>query len=286
MQVENELRPAGDTSSSDAATWLDLWRLVLNGWRWILSGALLGFLAGFLVLQMLPQKWQAIALIQVGQVGQVGQAGSIPVETAAQVVERIGSTNFMVDVARTLKDDEWQEEISGDIRGGEKWVKATVPKNSTRIELKTFGSTPERARQVAEGIVMALAARHEYMAKPTLSRLQNELLVTQEKLSAFDADNKIIGKILAKQPPTDARFSQLALLNSIRTMKENEVFELRQHKVAIETALSEPATQSTRAIEGIYVPSKPVSPKSALVLVLGIACGILLGVGATIVKSR
>ena len=48
--------------------------------------------------------------------------------------------------------------------------------------------------------------------------------------------------------------------------------------MALETALSAPATQPAKAIEDVFVSDKPVSPKKALLLALGLIGGLLAGV--------
>ena len=48
--------------------------------------------------------------------------------------------------------------------------------------------------------------------------------------------------------------------------------------MAYETALMPPATQPAKALEGIFVVDKPVSPKKGLLLALGIIGGLLGGV--------
>jgi len=76
----------------------------------------------------------------------------------------------------------------------------------------------------------------------------------------------------------DERFTQIALMTSLRTQKEAETFAQRQTISALETALSAPATQPTRPIERIFVPEKPISPKKALLLILGSMGGLLIGI--------
>lgn len=280
MQEKNTLN-ATDSPDDDQTAITDLWQSLCEGWRWIAGGALVGLLVAFLALQAIPKKWQSTAMIQVGQVGQVGQVASIPVETAAQAVERMNTGSFQIEVARELKHEAWLKAISTDARAGRNFFKATVPKTSARIELATFGTTPENARQIAEGIIAALTKRHEELARTTLVRLQNELSVTEEKLKAFSEESKALDRVLASGQVAAPRFfSQFVLLSSIRIGKEGEVYALRQHKVAIELALVKPATQPTGAIEAIYVASDPVSPKPALVLVVGIVGGLLLGIAA------
>jgi LysM repeat protein len=261
--------------------------VLCGGWRWIAGGALIGLLGAFLALQMIPAKWQSSAMIQIGQVGQVGQVASIPVETAAQAVERINTGSFQLEVARELKHEAWLEAISTNEKGGKKYFRAAVPKNSTRIALTTFGTSTESALQIAEGIVAALAKRHKEMAGATLARMQNELSVTEEKLKALTEDSKALDRAISSGHVTDPRFfSQFALLSSVRIRKEDEVYALRQHKVAIELALTPPATQPTKVIEEIYVARDPVSPRPALVLFVGIVGGLMLGAAALFVRSR
>ncbi len=285
MQIQNEF-DATDDSDDDWASITDLWHSLCEGWRWVVGGMFLGLLVAYLVLQVTPKKWQAIGLVQIGQVGQVGQVGSIPIETPQQVIERIETGAFQIEVAHALKHQAWLKAITATTRGGEAFFTARVPRNSTHIEIKSFGPTPESARQVAEGIVSALSKRHEELIKPTIVRLQSELSITQEKLKAFEESTKPLGKMPSLGSVTDSRFSQAVLLNSMRIGRENEVYSLRQQEVSIKVALSEPTTQPTRVVEAIYVATDPVGPKAGLVLAMGIAGGLILGAAALFIRFR
>ena len=69
-------------------------------------------------------------------------------------------------------------------------------------------------------------------------------------------------------------------MTGLRVQKASELFAQRQAIVALETALSAPATQPTKAIEAVFVTDKPVSPKKTLLLALGLIGGLLAGVVA------
>jgi hypothetical protein len=285
MQIKNQSDSIED-SDDDLALIADLWHALCEGWRWIAGGMFLGLLAAFLILQAIPKKWQAVVLVQVGQVGQVGQVNPIPIETPQQAIERIETGAFQIEVASALQHQNWLKAMEKTARGGKGFFTAKVPtKNSTRIEIASFGSTPENARQIAEGIVSALGKRHEKLIEPTKFRLQSELALTQEKLKTSENIVKSLGAI-STGSIADSRFSQAVLLNSLRTGRENEVHHLRQHATALKIALDEPMTQPTRMIEAVYVAADPVSPRTGLVLAVGIAGGVLLGVAPLFFRSR
>jgi hypothetical protein len=111
-----------------------------------------------------------------------------------------------------------------------------------------------------------------------LEKMQADLGIAKEKLASAERELDGLNKMAAGAGIKDERFTQLSLIASLRVQKEAEVFGQRQNIMAYETALMPPATQPAKALESIYVGSKPVSPKKSLLLALGGIGGLLAGV--------
>ena len=99
--------------------------------------------------------------------------------------------------------------------------------------------------------------------------MRTDLAITREKLTSAERDLESLNKLVAAAGIKDDRFTQLALMTSLRIQKEAETFNQRQMIMALETALEAPATQAAKAIEEVFISDKPVSPKKALLLALG-----------------
>lgn len=263
--------------SNDFLSLDDVARLVRRTWRSAVVFAVVGGGVGFGLMAALPEKYEAVAYVQPGQFGQPGQTAPVPVETPHQAIERMSTGEFQLEIANAIGDQDMANAIlrSGALKTGP--FKASVVKNTGRIELRVRARTSNAARRLTEAIIAGIAKRHLDLAQPTINRLKHELTVVQEKRKAFEASYEELGKVLASARLSDQRFTQYSLATSVRLSRENDVYALRQQELALQIALSEPTTQPAKAVEPIFVGAEPVSPRLPLLLGGGILLGGLFG---------
>ncbi|MBN8498388.1 hypothetical protein [Accumulibacter sp.] len=91
-------------------------------------------------------------------------------------------------------------------------------------------------------------------------------------------ETESLNRFVANAGIKDDRFTQLSLLTSLRLQKESEFFNQGPIVSMLEAALNPPATQSSEAIEPVFVSDKPVSPTKGLLLALGLIGGLFAGV--------
>lgn len=264
----------------------ELLQSLRRGWRWAGTGAFAGILLAAGAVWGLPAKYEAVAYVQPGQLGQPGQVAPVPVETPHQTIERMGTGEFQLEVARVIGDHEWMTAIARSGGAATPPFQASVVKNTGRIELRVRHRTPAASKQLAEAVINGIARRHLDLAQPTINRLKHELSVVQEKRKAYEASYEELGKVLASARLSDQRFTQYSLATSARLSRESDVYALRQQELAIEVALSEPATQPAEAVEPIFVAENPVSPNVPAILMLGAVGGALLGLTASALRRR
>ena len=283
-----------EVMQGDEISLFDLWEKLRDGWKAVVGGLVLGIAGAVSGIVLIPPKYEAVAVIQVGQVGQValvdlgGQVGQVavggqPVEPPVQAVERMKTAAFQRKVAEALNDQEWLGEIARSATGSTNllWmqvIKGTVGSQIPLIEVRAGGDSPEAAKRKVESAVAELVKAHAELAQPALARMLADLAINREKLASAERDLATLTKLVEAAGIKDDRFTQLALMTSLRIQKEAETFGQRQMIMALETALGAPATQSARAIEAVFVPEKPVSPKRSLLLALGAVGGLLAGV--------
>jgi hypothetical protein len=189
---------------------------------------------------------------------------------------------FQRRVAEALGDQEWLDAVAH--TGATKdlslqVIKATVGAEQVPlIEMRVSGESPESALKKIGAAIAELIKIHGELAKPALNRMRTDLAITREKLTSAERDLDALNKLVAAAGIKDDRFTQLALMTSLRIQKEAETFNQRQMIMALETALEAPATQAAKAIEEVFITDKPVSPKKALLLALGAIGGLLAGV--------
>jgi LPS O-antigen subunit length determinant protein (WzzB/FepE family) len=276
----------------DEISLFDLWERLRDGWRYVVGGTVLGLAGAGAALMILPPKYEAVAVVQVAQVGQItyaqlGQVMQIPslnVEPATQAVERMKTPAFQTTVAKSLANQAWIDDLQQSANATARYlslqlIKATSAQGaSSLIEVKANGASPDEAKKIADASVNELSKRHSELAKPILEKMHSDLKIAKEKLVSAEKELEGINKLVASAAVKDDRFTQLSLMTGLRVQKESELFAQRQAIAALETALSAPSTQPTKAIEDIFVTDKPVSPKKSLLLALGLIGGLLAGV--------
>lgn len=269
---ENELQQENEISL------FDLWETLREGWKRVVGGTALGLAGAVVAIILLAPKYEAVAVVQVGQVGQVGQAAPLQVEAPAQAIERLKSSSFQLSVAEDLGDQEWKELLLSSSTATTRHLAVQVMKTAPVIELKVSASSPEQAKSIAEATIKGLARKQDEIAKPMVDKMKADLSITKEKLASAKKGLETLSKMAMNAVVKDERFTQLSLITSLRVQKDAEVFGLRQTIMAYETALMPPATQPVKALEPVYVASKPVSPQKPLLIALGLVGGLLVGV--------
>jgi len=268
-----------DLVQDDEISLYELWERLRDGWRTVVGGALIGLAGAGAALVILPPKFEALVVVQVGQVI------STPVEPPVQAVERMKTPAFQTAVAQALGDQTWLDALQRSANATAKYlvpqlVKATAASPAPLIELRTNAATPAAAAAIANGAVKELAQRHAELAAPVLAKTRLDVAIARERLVNAERELESINKLVAAASIKDERFTQLALMSELRIQKQAELFNQRQMIMALETALTAPATQPARAMEAVFVADKPVSPKKTLLLALGLIGGLLAGIVA------
>ncbi len=262
----------------------DLWQRLQDGWRHVLGGAAIGLLGAGAAIALIPPKYEAVAVVQVGKV-----AGT-PVEAVVNAVERMKTSSFQFGVAERMGHQAWSNDLLSSFSSAGKHLslqvaKATAAGPMPLIELKATGESEEKAKAIADATVLELANRHADIAKPLVEKLNFDLLIAKEKLAGAEKELESITKLVANVGVKDDRFAQLSLMTALRVQKEAEAFAQRQAIMALENSLIAPATQPAKAIEAVFVTNRPVSPKKGLLIALGLVGGLLAGVVAVFVTD-
>lgn len=268
----------------DEISLFDLWEKLRDGWKAVAGGVVLGIAGAIVGIVLIPPKYEAVAVIQIGLIGSPGKeiqgANSVAVEPPSQAVERMKTPAFQRKAASLAGDQVWQESLStagvsgtDDLRP--QVIKGTIAQGQTPlVELRAIGRTPDVAKKKAEVSIAQLALLHEEMAAPPLAKMKAELTVLKDKLAISESETARLTKMASASGGLEERLSPMTLLGNVRGLRDSE---LRQNILGLEMALGVPATQPTKAIEEIYVSAKPISPKKALLLALGSIGGLFAG---------
>ena len=261
-----------DMLSKDAEMGIfDLWRIVRNGWRFIALGAAMGLLGSLLAIWKSPAMYQATAIIQPGWVG------GKEIEPTNTAREQLKAPAFVLEAGRRAGETQLVEFLTDGDMGLVARVKALNVKGTNMIELKTWADNPDSAKRLNEVLLSYLVVRHEEKSVVMKDKIKSDIEAAKARLLAGEQELAALSKAPSGILMLDSQFAPFGQLPFERNQKQAEVFLLTQLLMALEQMLLPPATFPTHAIESIYVPSKPVSPNSALLLFIGLIGGLGAG---------
>ena len=267
---------ATENESTDEFDLLDLVNFIRRNFIYLLGGMLLGLALALILAFLLPKQYQANALVRVGEIGSVNATGTI-IEPSLQVVGRIKSQSFQDDVLQALNISvEFDDDVL--VKQFRKNLNVKLEK-SELISLSLKALSRAEAIKNMQEVVNQLNKSHIRMSRPTVSRLELELVSVNDELKLADKDMKQLSKTLEIQSEkiTDMKFSQSVLLNSLRISKEQEYRNFRDSKRMLEERLSPERTFPTHVLGRIEVSKKPVYPNYSIFVGVGLLLGLFAG---------
>lgn len=256
----------------DEISLFDLWERLRDGWKVIAGGLVLGIAGAVAGIVVIPPKYEATAILQIGKVA------GVSIEAPEIVVQRIRQPAFLVAVAEAAADTPWSQRLHAN-PSGDNTVTPSVVKGTPLLSIVATGETLDQAAKRINLTVERLRGSHEEIGNPLIRKINGDMAVTREKLKAAELEFAELSKgSTGGTTLRDAQFAPVALVTSLRVQKQADIFGLRQQLIAAENSLLPPATEPTRPLEMVFAPEIPVSPKKSLLLALGSIGGLLAGV--------
>ena len=208
----------------------------------IIAGAgLLGAVAGFVVSQIVPEKWGAEAIVLISR------AGSAPLEPPSLVLERLRSTSFLT-IALERKGLGHLVRSLASTGGGQMSVSVIRQADAVKIEIQ------DRTAQGAIDLVTAIYEALRDELDKTIDRNRDYLLEQQKGLAAI-ADQSL-------------HFSD-------QEGTAMNLVEILRDKRGVETLLAN--LEPTRLVVPISAGFRPVFPRPSYFALAGLIAGLTLG---------
>lgn len=262
--------------------------------RWlVLSLVALGLALGVASAWLLPKRWDAVVLVQIGQVGRLTPISNepnnsnqpryltFPIEPSASAAERIRDRAFLKEVL------EFQKLPTGDgldstaesrvIRDS---LRVSVPRGTDLLEIQVSGYSPEVARSNAAAVLAVLGRAHLRLIEPSMVTLKSQLQHVQSELAASIKERARLEELFSAlnvAGKKNDRVSESVLTGFLISLKQREIQALSDRKLQIEEQLSPGRTFQTAGMSDIYVPARPSFPSR---LIFGLAGGGIALIGA------
>lgn len=227
----------------------------------------LGLLVGLVIAFVLPNKFDATALIESASVGKIARAG---VEPPAVLAEKMKvPTYYSATTVQTCELKDFKDPSYELV----KRLRPNVAKNSTYVAVSFTASSPDIAKKCLEGVLEDVVENQARMAKPMIDNLQVELTNAEQELQSniMERDQQRIKNReklnVAKSKLTaaenfvekfskdslsfnfgDQQFSATALLLSTLIAKQNEIKDLEIQINALELEVAANMTDKDQAV--------------------------------------
>lgn len=261
MQNEGQQTISNEISLRDIVDFLKRNQRLMVFW------GLAGLLLSTAYVALAPKKYEARWQMQMAQFinGNVYINGEEP----AALLQRLRApTVYPVEVQQSCGIPEnWE---FGDYLGGT--LKVEITKNvANTVDMKVYASNSDQAKKCAEVIVAMIMAQQRSLIEERLAGRQAQLAQYQ---NALREEQRQLETIKKSQLGNFGYLAQLDKLSWLRTRidaLQEEAFLSQMHPAKLGAP--------------IYAPSKPVSSKVGLLLLLGVSLGLMLGVLYALVRD-
>jgi uncharacterized protein involved in exopolysaccharide biosynthesis len=244
----------------------------------IIITTIIGALIGTLISQFQHPKWLARMTVQIGQVTMPSQATQL-LESQLSAIDRynLPGTKLLVLKEMGLPTDVDENNEAKVIFNS---LHATPAKGSDLIELEVSDYSRDRANAALIASFNVFSAEHQKKFEPALADMKRDLDTASTKLAAIQADSdrtyQSIHSGNAQGNGSGGNANDILLTNTAELLN-GQIDALTRQKIELQGALSPLRTYPTRILVAPYVPVRPNTPSSKLLIAVGGALGLLVG---------
>jgi hypothetical protein len=262
MKESIQMNEIAETHQDDELSLFDLFDFVRENWLGIAVSGTLGVLLATVYLFVAPPVYEAQLQLEMARIS--ADSGNrtlgVPVEQASLLVERLRlPSTYKQETAQAcavenarFPFDELAERVNA----------RTIKGLESVVELIVRGESPEAARSCAAAVFEMVRLQQNALLHPYINEARENTAVLQARLK----DNQ---EFLAAMEKT-------AVQSAVYLAKRDESLWLMDRIANLERSLRQ--TFETRLVSPIYSAPHAVSPRKAIILVVGAFAGLLLGI--------
>ena len=263
---------SSDTSSqTDEISLIDILRFLKSAYKTILIFGVFGIAASIAYLVITPKQYEATSQIVMAQIGATNNNNNnnnnisplgINIEEPALMIARLSSpTSF---TPTELAACGFEGKLDG-ATALAKTIKLAPAKGVPNVvELKTFGNSPEAAKDCANAIVDFTKKTQAQILAPYIEEAKIKLADDEQRISR--------AKELVSRSDKGGSAMSAAYLST-----RDEIRYLLDEMTGLKNILASNQNRATRLVAPIYASDTPISPKKRNVLAAGLFGGLLLG---------
>ena len=255
----------------------DVIDFIVDSWKTLVIFTIAGLVCAIAYLWITPNRYQATAQIQIAQfasntnnINSIMSPVGVNVEEPARLVLRLQSPATYSDeaiVACGLK------EVMNPREKLAKLVKATIPKAVTNVvELEVNLGSKNEAIACLEVLFAQISQTQIEIAEPFFDEIKKNLADNNQQIDR------------AKASFAKTAGGSSSLVTSSYLLARDEINRLADNNLLLDYLLAFKETRKTKLLAPIYASPNPVSPKKAVVTLLGLVCGLLIGLSIQFLK--
>ena len=245
---------------------IDILGFLKSAYKTILIFGVFGIAASIAYLVITPKQYEATSQIVMAQIGATNNNNISPlgisIEEPALMIARLSSpTSF---TPTELAACGFEGKLDG-ATALAKTIKLAPAKGVPNVvELKTFGNSPEAAKDCTNAIVDFTKKTQAQILAPYIEEAKIKLADDEQRISR--------AKELVSRSDKGGSAMSAAYLST-----RDEIRYLLDEMTGLKNILASNQNRATRLVAPIYASDTPISPKKRNVLAAGLFGGLLLG---------
>ncbi|WGS50953.1 hypothetical protein LFL96_05470 [Paraburkholderia sp. D15] len=248
-------------------------------WKSILVISVLGAVVGVAGSTLVPKRWPARVLVQVGQT-----ENGTPLVDPAGLVERIKFPSFATQVITSMGlpgDDEDPR-----VKLFKKTLWANVPRGGSLIEIHVNGYSPQEAKNNAIAALALIQKDHEALLAPAIDRKQKLLTQYEQQLKEhLDQRSAILSRLQSKSGADNSHGSQDIVFSILIQSDGFETRALTEQIARLRDQLDTTRMFNTKAVAPVYVRDRPDSLSAGACSVFGLLAGLAVSLAWLLIKD-
>jgi hypothetical protein len=245
---------------------IDILRFLKDAYKTILIFGAIGIAAAIAYLVITPKQYEASAQIVMAQIGATNNnklnLPEVIIEEPARLAARLSIPTSFAPAEIAACGFEGKPDAAAALAKAIKLVLAKGVPNV--VELKTFGNSPEAAKDCAKAIFDYTKKTQAQIVAPYIEEAKIKLADDEQRINR--------AKELMSRSDKGGSFTSAAYLST-----RDEISYLLDEMTGLKNILASNQNRATHLLAPIYASDIPISPKKHIALPGGLFAGLFLG---------
>jgi hypothetical protein len=266
------LSNASNTSDESEISLIDILLFLKGAYKTILVFGLLGVAASVAYLAITPKKYEATAQIVMAQIGAANNYGplGVNIEEPALMIARLSSPTSFTPEELAACGFENKPDAAAALAKAIRLAPAKSVPNV--VDLKTFGTSPEVAKNCANAIFDFTKKTQAKILMPFIEEAKIKL-----------ADNE--GRINRAKELVVRSDKGGSAMSATYLSTRDEIRYLLDETASLKNIVASNQNRATRLIAPIHASDFSISPKKRIALAAGLFGGLFLGLLIALVRQ-